>query len=87
MQLTQAVARAACVVKATELVRPLLPFPELLDQENALRKLLAEQVQSGKISLLERNIQIQKLHSKIWRKSKPGCRPPRQRSQQRYRWR
>jgi hypothetical protein len=86
-QITQAVARAASVVKATELVRPLLPFPELLDQENALRKLLAEQVQSGKISLLERNIQIQKLHSKIWRKSKPGCRPPRQRSQQRYRWR
>jgi hypothetical protein len=64
-QITQAVGRAACVIKATELVRPSLPFPELLDQENALRKLLAEQVQSGKISLLERNTQIQKLHSKI----------------------
>jgi hypothetical protein len=46
-------------------VRPLLPFPELLDEENALRKSLAEQVQGGKISLLERNLQIQKLHSKI----------------------
>ena len=31
----QAVDRAACVVKATELVRPMLAFPELLDQENA----------------------------------------------------
>ncbi len=44
---------------------PRLAFPELLDQENALRKALAEQVQGGKISLLERNIQIHKLHAKI----------------------
>src|SRR5260370_13973853 len=64
-QIAEAVGRAACIIKATELVRPSLPFPELLDQENALRKSLAEQVQSGKISLLERNSQIQKLHSKI----------------------
>jgi hypothetical protein len=64
-QITQAVARAGCVIKATELLRPLLPFPELLDQENALRKSLAEQVQSGKVSLLERNDQIHKLHIKL----------------------
>ena len=37
-QITQAVARAACVIKATEPLRPLLPFPDLLDRENALRK-------------------------------------------------
>jgi hypothetical protein len=30
-QIIQAVARAACVVKATEVMRPLLPFPELLN--------------------------------------------------------
>jgi hypothetical protein len=59
-QIAQAVGRAACIIKATELVRPSLPFPLLLDQENALRKSLAEQVQGGKISLLERNSQIQK---------------------------
>jgi hypothetical protein len=41
-QIPQTVGRAACVVKAAELVRPSLPFPELLDQENALRKSLAE---------------------------------------------
>jgi hypothetical protein len=64
-QITQAVARAGCVIKATEILRPLLPFPELLDQENALRKSLAEQVQSGKVSLLERNDQIHKLHLKL----------------------
>ncbi|MGY4569459.1 hypothetical protein ACVWY5_002529 [Bradyrhizobium sp. USDA 3256] len=64
-QIAQAVARASCVIKATDLVRPLLPFPELLDRENALRKALAEQVQTRSMSLLERNIQIQKLHSQL----------------------
>ncbi|MGY2884346.1 hypothetical protein ACVIHI_001460 [Bradyrhizobium sp. USDA 4524] len=64
-QIAQAVARASCVIKATELVRPLLPFPDLLDRENALRKALAEQVQARTMSLLERNIQIQKLHSQL----------------------
>ncbi|MGL3214916.1 hypothetical protein [Bradyrhizobium sp. BR 1433] len=53
------------MIKATELVRPLLPFPELLDRENALRKALAEQVQAKAISLLERNVQIQKVHSQL----------------------
>ena len=64
-QITQAVARAACIIKATEILRPMLPFPELLDQENALRKSLAEQVQSGGISLLERNRQMTKFHTKL----------------------
>ncbi|MGY4320557.1 hypothetical protein [Bradyrhizobium sp. JR3.5] len=53
------------MIKATDLVRPLLPFPELLDRENALRKALAEQVQARAMSLLERNVQIQKLHSQL----------------------
>jgi hypothetical protein len=43
----------------------LLPFPDLLDQENALRKSLAEQVQSGSISLLERNRQMTKFHARL----------------------
>ncbi|WP_316396137.1 hypothetical protein [Bradyrhizobium sp. 33ap4] len=53
------------MIKATELVRPLLPFPDLLDRENVLRKALAQQVQARTMSLLERNIQIQKLHSQL----------------------
>ena len=53
------------MIKATGVVRPELPFPELLDQENALRKSLAEQVQAGTISLLERNRQMSKLHAKL----------------------
>ncbi|MCC8983736.1 hypothetical protein [Bradyrhizobium acaciae] len=64
-QIAQAVERASCVIKATELVRPLLRFPELLDRENAMRKGLAEQVQARSMSLLERNVQIQKLHSQL----------------------
>ncbi|MBR0712170.1 hypothetical protein [Bradyrhizobium liaoningense] len=65
-QSAQAVARADCIVKATELlVRPGLPFPELLDRENALRKALAVQVAAGKVSLLERNDQIAKAHRAI----------------------
>jgi hypothetical protein len=64
-QITQAVARAACIIKATEPLRPLLPLPDLLDRENALRKSLAEQVQNGSISLLERNRQMTKLHANI----------------------
>ncbi|MFQ3453773.1 hypothetical protein PMN64_10705 [Bradyrhizobium sp. UFLA01-814] len=63
--IAQAVERASCVTKATELVRPLLPFPELLDRENALRKALAGQVQARTMSLLERNVQVQKLHSQL----------------------
>lgn len=64
-QITQAVARAACVVKVTEPLRPLLPFPELLDRENDLRKSLAAQVQSESMSLLERNRQMTRFHGSL----------------------
>jgi len=65
-QIAMAIARSDCIIQATtEIVRPTLSFPDLLDQENALRKSLAEQVQAGKISLLERNVQIQKLHANL----------------------
>jgi hypothetical protein len=64
-QITQAVVRALCIIKATEQLRPLLPFPDLLDRENALRKSLAEQVQNGSVSLLERNRQMTKFHAGI----------------------
>ncbi|MCC8974418.1 hypothetical protein [Bradyrhizobium brasilense] len=51
--ITRAVERASCVIKAAELVRPLLPFPELLDRENGLRDAWAGQVQARTMSLLE----------------------------------
>ncbi|MGY4478357.1 hypothetical protein [Bradyrhizobium sp. USDA 3364] len=46
--------------------------PELLDRENALRKTLAEQVQTRTMSLLARNIQIQKLHSQLLEEERGG---------------
>ena len=65
-QIAQAVPRADCIVKATELsVRPGLRFPELLDRENTLRKALAAQVAAGNVSLLERNDRIAKAHKVI----------------------
>lgn len=67
-QIAQAVLRADCFVKATETtVRPTLSFPELLDEENLLRKSLADQIQSGRASLLERNAQMVKSHAAIVR--------------------
>ncbi|MFB6421140.1 MULTISPECIES: hypothetical protein [Bradyrhizobium] len=65
-QIVEAVPRAECIVKATEsAVRPGLPYPELLDRENGLRKSLAEQVRTGTMSLLERNAQLSKLHKAL----------------------
>jgi hypothetical protein len=64
-EITQAVARAACVNRAIAPLRPLLRFPDLLDQEIALRKSLAEQVQNNKLSLLDRLVQITELHKRM----------------------
>ena len=64
-EIAQAVARAACVNKAIEPLRALLQFPDLLDQESALRKSLAEQVQNNKLSLLDRLVQITELHKRM----------------------
>ena len=64
-EIAQAVARAACVNKAIESLRALLQFPDLLDQEIAMRKSLAEQAQARKISLIERIGQMTELHSRM----------------------
>lgn len=64
-QIIQAMARAACVIKATEHLRSELPFPDLLDRENTLRKSLAEQVENRKLSLIDRNRQIAQFHSRL----------------------
>src|SRR5262245_53091454 len=34
-QVAQAVVRAGCGIKATDIIRPQLPYPELLDRENS----------------------------------------------------
>ena len=64
-EIAQAVERAACVNKALEPLRSLLRYPDLLDQERAMRKSLAEQVQNNKLSLLDRLVQITELHKRM----------------------
>ena len=64
-EIAQAVERAACVNKALEPLRPLLRYPDLLDQERAMRKSLAEQVQNNKVSLLDRLVQITEFHKRM----------------------
>jgi hypothetical protein len=64
-EIAQAVERAACVNKALEPLRPPLRYPDLLDQERAMRKSLAEQVQNNKLSLLDRLVQITELHKRM----------------------
>jgi len=64
-EIAQAVARTACVNKAIAPLRALLQFPDLLDQETAMRKSLAEQIQARKISLIDRIRQMTELHSKM----------------------
>jgi hypothetical protein len=64
-EIIQAVARAACVNKAIAPLRPLLRFPDLLDQEIALRKSLAGLVQNNQLSLLDQLVQITELHKRM----------------------
>src|ERR1700731_241480 len=64
-EITQAVARAACMNKTIEPLCAMLQFPDLLKQEIIMRKSLAEQVQARKISLIDRVQQMTELHSKM----------------------
>jgi hypothetical protein len=50
----QAIALATCENQYIDLLRPTLPEPDLLDQELAYNLVLAEKVQRGKMTLIER---------------------------------
>jgi hypothetical protein len=60
-----AVVRAQCLGAATDTLRPLLPYPDLYDQEKANRNVLAEQWQTGKITQLQYEAQFTEMHSTI----------------------
>jgi len=72
-EITQAVARAACVTKATELLRPMLPFPDLLDQENALRSHLQNRYKPGSYPCSNEISKSPNFIRKCWRKNRAGC--------------
>lgn len=64
-QQNTAVARAHCIAEATAPWRPLVPFPDLFDQDVANRNLLAERWQTGKITQAEYEAQFYQMHSQI----------------------
>ncbi len=45
--------RAQCINAAVAIIRPFVPFPDLLDQDMANRMLLAEKVQQGRMTVAE----------------------------------
>lgn len=61
----QAVARAACENKSMEPMRPFMPYPDLMDQELANNLLLAEKVQRGRMTPIERQAATAAFHSGI----------------------
>jgi len=61
----QAIALATCENQHLALLRPLLPDPDLTDQQLAYNLLLAERVQSGKMTLIERNAAAAQFGSKM----------------------
>jgi hypothetical protein len=65
----QAVARAACENKSMEPMRAFMPYPDLMDQELANNLLLAEKVQRGKMTPIERQAATAQFHSGIFAES------------------
>jgi hypothetical protein len=61
----QAVARAACENHNMELLRPSMPYPDLMDQELTYNLVLAEKVQNGKITMIEREAAAAQFHSQM----------------------
>jgi hypothetical protein len=64
-EIKQAISRAICINQSMELIRSLVPFPDLLDQENAARLGIAEKIQNGKITPIEAKVQFASLHSQL----------------------
>jgi hypothetical protein len=61
----QAIAYTTCENKNMELLRPSMVYPDLMDQELANNLMLAEKVQKGRMTLIERNAVKAQLHSQI----------------------
>lgn len=58
-------AKAKCQNDATALVKPFMPYPDLVDQDMANRMLFAERLEQGKITLAEANAQLMQSHSQV----------------------
>jgi hypothetical protein len=61
----QFVTRATCMQPGLELYRNLTPYPDLLDQEIALRMAVAEKLDTGKMTIAEGDLALTQGHSQI----------------------
>jgi hypothetical protein len=61
----QAIAYATCENRNMELLRPSMVYPDLMDQELANNLMLAEKVQTGKMTLIEMKAMKAQLHSQV----------------------
>ncbi len=62
----QAVARAECLNAAqTTHLHPTVPYPDLLVQVNATRLATAEQVQSGRMTVAQADLQLSQVVSQV----------------------
>jgi hypothetical protein len=61
----QPVEKAQCMNAAFNILRPFVPYPDLMDQDMANRALLAEKVQQGKLSPAEATAEMTQRQSQI----------------------
>jgi hypothetical protein len=61
----QYIEKAQCQNNAMNILRPFMPYPDLLDQDMASRMAIAEKLQQGKFTLAEANLQQSQAHSQI----------------------
>jgi hypothetical protein len=59
------VNRAKCRQAGLELYRPLVPYPDLLQQDIAMRMVMAEKMDAGQITLAQAELEGAQLHSQI----------------------
>ena len=60
-----AVERAKCQTQAWAILRPIMPYPDLLDLMIASRLTIAEQIQNGKLTIAQGNEQIAAKRSEL----------------------
>lgn len=61
----QYVSRNSCEIKAAQVIRPYVTYPDLFDKDWAFSAVMAERLQSGKITLAEANAQTAQNHSQV----------------------
>lgn len=61
----QYVEKNRCDADAAKAIRPFVSYPDLFDKDWAARAVIAERLQTGKMSLAEANLEATQIHSDI----------------------